>query len=350
MGTKERSDGVGDDLGEALRGEPTHQDDPGEIDDEAPTPIPGAVAGADPTQTDERTLEHDPREVRRRIAMTFSTGELSKFAERWRVFIDREGSVDDGARKLVRALAARGKLAQLVDSLRAHKPLIEWPKPTIEVEQPAPAASPPAEPEPEAPAPAAAPPTVGEPIVDPYEVSESSQDRPRGAVVIPKKWLIAGGSIAAGLLVGGLLLWASTERASSEQSASLALDASAELARSVAAVRSACKIDEEGDSARDQLTAAFRRCSVPSIRPSRIDVPLPPRPDPVPNPGPARPRRPAGPVSRAPVCLEQCHQIHNQCKKTQCGAEPTSAADYETYQRCLAGCLSQYSRCRLTCR
>ena len=62
------------------------------------------------------------------IALKFSAGGPSKTAERWRVFIDRDGSADDGARALVRAIQSRDKLPQLVESLRAHKPLVEWPE------------------------------------------------------------------------------------------------------------------------------------------------------------------------------------------------------------------------------
>jgi hypothetical protein len=349
------------------------------VDDEAPTPIPGSPdeadeppgrvdtvlqepLGAGPTEVAPRLLKHDPQEIRRLIAMAFSAGELSKFAERWRVFIDREGSVDDGARALVRAVDGRGKLAPLVESLRAHKPLFEWPEPTVEVE-PAPPVRSAAAPDAEPPDPAKAqamtepradpaPSSVRAPIVDPFQAGGSDGEASPEAVIIPKRWLMAGGALTAAVALGGIVVWAVVGGdASSNESASLALDASAELARSVSAVRSACKVDEEGDSARDQLTSAFRRCSVPTIRPSRVDVPLPPRPKPVPDPGPiALPQRPPGPVSRRPACLDQCHQIHNQCKKSQCGAEPASAAEYETYQRCLASCLSQYSRCRLTCR
>ena len=69
------------------------------------------------------------RDLTRRIAVSFSAGELSRYAERWRVYPDRDGGVDSGARMLVRALAGRRKLGELVASLRAHKPLVEWPDP-----------------------------------------------------------------------------------------------------------------------------------------------------------------------------------------------------------------------------
>lgn len=341
---------------------------PDDVDDEAPTPAPAPPGGRvetvlqeplrpGPTAPDEpddapvaiKRLRHDPREVRRLVAMAFSAGELSKYAERWRVFTDREGAVEDGARQLVRALEARGKLDKLVESLRAHKPLFEWPDPSIEVEEAAPAVEPPA-PAPAAPSPAPPDsepaPSVGAPIVDPFAVRDPAPKD--AAVVIPKRWLLVGGAAVAALLVVAIAIAAATGDAA--ETASLARGAADELARSVAAVRSACKIDEEADSARDALTAAFRRCSVPSIRPSRVDVPLPARPTPTPTPQPlALPKR-TGPVSRRPACLDQCHQIHNQCKQSQCGPEPASAAAYDTYQRCLSGCLSQYSRCRLTCR
>ncbi|HHH27701.1 MAG TPA: hypothetical protein ENK57_05065 [Polyangiaceae bacterium] len=328
-----------------------------DVDDEAPTPAPRRVdtvlqepLQAGPTELGEpsKSLRHDPREVRRLVAMAFSAGELSKYAERWRVFTDREGSVDDGARQLVRALEARGKLGQLVESLRAHKPLFEWPEPTLEVDEvPQVAPAPPGPPAAEAKAPPAEEVSpIGAPIVDPFAVREDAHE-PAG-IVIPKQWLVIGAAAAAALLVVVIVVAATTGDES--PTASLATGAADELARSVAAVRSACKIEEASDSARDALTAAFRRCSLPAIRPSRVDVPLPARPKPTPAPQPLAVPRPTGPVSRRPACLDQCHQIHNQCKQSQCGQEPASAAAYDTYQRCLSGCLSQYSRCRLTCR
>lgn len=360
------------DDGTEPEGGPAMVDD---VDDEAPTPVPspaprrvetvlqepltpGPTAVDAPTPTPPKRLKHDPREVRRVLTMAFSAGELSKYAERWRVFTDREGSVTDGARQLVRALEARDKLGQLVESLRAHKPLFEWPEPTIEVAEPAPrddgespsAADAPAEPGAAAEATAAETEPasgVGAPIVDPFAMREpASQDR---GVVIPKRWLVIGASGVAALLVIVIVIAATTGGEGTE-TASLAHGAADELSRSVAAVRGACKIDEDSDSARDALTAAFRRCSVPSIRPSRVDVPLPSRPKPTPAPQPLVLPKRTGPVSRRPACLDQCHQIHNQCKASQCGQEPASAAAYDTYQRCLSGCLSQYSRCRLTCR
>jgi hypothetical protein len=296
------------------------------------------------TVADDKRLKHDPREVRRLIAMAFSAGELSRYAERWRVFTDREGSVQDGARALVRALEGRDKMAQLVESLQAHKPLIEWPEPTIECDEPPPA--PAAEP-----TPVASEPVAPAAIVDPYP-EVTARDRDDGAVRIPKLWLLAGAALV--LLVGSGIAAAMLLPGDDSESSgriNLASDAAEELDRSVRAVREACDVQPDDDSARGQLAASFRRCSVPTIRPSRVDVPLPVRKADA--PGPRRPvltKRPPAPISRSGACLNSCHDVHNQCKTSQCGSEPSSAQDYENYQRCLGTCLGQYSRCRLACR
>ncbi|HVY48912.1 MAG TPA: hypothetical protein VHB21_23645, partial [Minicystis sp.] len=75
---------------------------------------------------------YDPVELRRRIVVAFSAGELQKFADelgvagavRW----DRGHA--EAARDLVREFErGYGGLTTLVDRLRAAKPLVEWPEP-----------------------------------------------------------------------------------------------------------------------------------------------------------------------------------------------------------------------------
>ena len=60
-------------------------------------------------------LRHDPGELRRLIALSFRAGELSRFASKMGVFTDQEGSVEDGARTVVRAMEHRDELAKLVE-------------------------------------------------------------------------------------------------------------------------------------------------------------------------------------------------------------------------------------------
>src|SRR5690606_13462561 len=100
-------------------------------------------------------LRYHLPELRRCIELSFSAGELSKFAERFGVFLDREGGVEKAARTLVKALDARGGLGPLVEALRQKKPLVQWPEPLAEASAPPPTAPEPAgsPPAPEAPAP-----------------------------------------------------------------------------------------------------------------------------------------------------------------------------------------------------
>ncbi len=78
---------------------------------------------------DDTSPRYDLAELRRRIAVGFSTSELAKFAEPLSVHLDREGSVDHAARALIKAMQAREAVPALVERLRAHKPLVEWPDP-----------------------------------------------------------------------------------------------------------------------------------------------------------------------------------------------------------------------------
>ncbi len=304
---------------------------------------------------------YDANELRRLIAISFSTGELSKYAERWRVFIDRDGTPDDGARALVRAIQSRDKLPQLVESLRAHKPLVEWPAPIAEPEPtPPPIAptqidAPPAAPAgPEVPATPPEPPR--EPLVDPYYADEAAPEpAPSPPLALPK-WLPLAAMLTGGVLLGALGTWLlarddeTVDEPAPQAAERLAAIADAELRRSLAKVRDACKVDDQ-DSARDLLRVAFDSCAVPEIQPGV--VPATPLPAPEPRPSQADRRPPPRPKSspdREPECLMRCHEIHTACKASECGPEPSSASDYASYQRCLSSCMSKYTRCRLTCR
>jgi len=72
---------------------------------------------------------YDLGDLKRCIAVSFSAGELSRFAERFGIMLDREGSTTESARMLVKAMASRGELDRLVDNLHQVKPLVEWPVP-----------------------------------------------------------------------------------------------------------------------------------------------------------------------------------------------------------------------------
>lgn len=313
---------------------------------------------------------YDANELRRLIALSFSTGELSKYAERWRVFIDREGTSDDGARALVRAVQSRDKLPQLVESLRAHKPLVEWPEPSEEPQPEAepeaePDAKPEAEPAPVAPTlvdPALAPASQREPLVDPYYADAPQTDEAAAEPLVVPKWLPLVAMLGGGVLVGAIGTWlwsrdagvtasdAGVTASDANVTQSLAGIAHAEMQRALALVRDACKVDDQ-DSARDLLRVAFESCAVPEIQPSVVPVTPLPVPDPRPSQADRRPPPPQkSSPDREPECLMRCHEIHSACKASECGPEPASASDYASYQRCLSTCMSKYTRCRLTCR
>jgi len=351
---------------------PSGEPDPEPAGDPARPDSDGGGDGSKATR--DVTLSYDVAELTRCLTFSFSAGELSKYAERWKVFTDRDGTVAEGARTLVRALDGRGKLAQLVTSLRSHKPLVEWPEPTVVQAAPEPPAP---EPEEGSSAPETAPdsPTTdgavvvpgaepaGAPLVDPFSAPSgagvaglgtdeglwASLDGTTRAVVL-------GVIFAAGIGLGVLGFWLvgrgdgePDPPADSAGEASIAGRAATLLRGSVAGITQACEVVEQTDTARNALTMAFRRCAQPEIRPGLPPGPLLPKTTRKPaQPPPARPT-PRRPVSHEPACLDRCHRFHVQCKTSECGAEPTSSSKYADYQRCLAGCLAKYSQCRLRC-
>ena len=311
------------------------------------------------------------RDLERLIAISFSASELSKYAERWRVHTDREGGSERGARALVKALEGRGKLATLVQSLRSHKPLVEWPEPppsptvpqapVIEEESPEPGASE-IEEAAEAEEAEEATPSIPsepprEPLVDPYFVrqeDEAEERHVRSAVRIAAFIAVAA---VLGIAIGatGMYFFHPGVQTSHPERAGLAKLAAALLEERVGAVAFACEAPEGGDSARDVLRAAFAECGSDEIRPGpkrrapsvSPGVRLPP------GPAPARPRpapRRRSTTQPGKSCLDGCQDGYNACAATRCGAEPQSASEYESWQRCLHDCQSTRMRCRLTCR
>jgi hypothetical protein len=324
---------------------------------------------------------YDEADLKRRIAVSFSAGELSRFAERLGVMLDREGDPAGGARALVRSMGLRKELDRLVDLLREAKPLVEWPDPLPD-ERPAPSSKDPSTPfapsapqgaalsldspgslgpaggiTPSAPAPSSpSPPGTSAPgrsapaphasdpglLADPYL-------RPEPAAAPPWRW-IALGAVATALLVAtGLGIWVLSRDAPAEQQQGVAVLAAQELRNTIDAIAKTCAATE-GSSARDRLADAFRRCSgVPRIRPG-LDLTPPIQPTPA-------PAAPAGaPVPRGDrpkpesTCPDRCHALQTQCQESECGPEPRSAEKYVDYQRCLGECLQKASRCRLSCR
>jgi hypothetical protein len=293
---------------------------------------------------------YDTRELQRVVAVSFSAGELSKFAERWHVHLDREGSATDGARVLLKAVEGRGKLAELLASLRAEKPLVEWPDPPERPEVPPP--PPPPEPTPQ-PTPAPSPAPVSEPagiLADPFDEPPPPE---RAGLGPGARWAVLAGVLAVGAGIGAavVLLSAGDDAPAADAGpATVALAAASQLRTSLEALAEACSVEaEDATSARDLLTVSFRRCpQLPPVRgTARPPDPLPARDPPPELPIPGGPPRPP---SSEPVCLDRCHTLHESCRQSECGDEPASANKYEAYQRCLQGCMNKYARCRLACR
>ena len=332
-------------------------DDPVGADRAAdPTPGEDKPAGGEAPQGEELVASYDPRELRRLIALAFSSGELSKFAERWHVHTDREGPADGGARTLVRALDGRQKLPSLVDALRQAKPLVEWPEPTLAPAPPAQAAgeTPSSEAAPAGADKRAAAPAARTALMDPFLAERLDSDA-EGGLPAWARWAALGAVLVGGVGLGVGATYYFTRADSPEPAAQgqegpgIASLAASHLRNTVQAVTEACEVDPE-DTARDTLTAAFRRCALPPLRPGVVDVPIPTR-TPPPSGGAAPPPRRATPAPpRSAACLDECHASYTGCQQSECGGEPRSINEYDAYQRCMSGCMAKYSRCRLTCR
>ncbi len=317
------------------------------------------------------------RDLTRLLAMSFSAGELSKFAEQWRVFTDREGSSEDCARSLVRTLEARRELGALVATLRTHKPLVDWPDPPPAPTVPGAPFSPFAPPEaqgsdassPSSRAPGerdadsdAPPPSAPRselrreaPLLDPY------LDEEEDTTALPSlgRWLVLAAVGLGGAVAGAAAMYflhpARVPAEAPPEVAPLSQQAAALLRDRVQAVALACDVPSDGDSAREILATAFAECGTPPVRPNRASTPDPaPVSTPAPLVAPARPALPGrGPRSTPESgsgCLDACRAVYTDCAKSACGAEPESAAEYTTYQRCLHECQQRSGRCRLSCR
>jgi hypothetical protein len=312
-------------------------------------------------------------DLQRLVAISFSAGELSKYAERWRIFTNRDGGSESGARALVRALEGRRKLGSLISSLRAHKPLVEWPDPppmpTIPQEPvmsaegieelDAEADTDEGDELEEATSVRADVPTSTrerrEPLIDPYIERESKVTSPSASY---PRWLPMLAIGLAGVAVGatGMFLLQPARKSAKAAPAGVAKLAMEHLRDRVDAVADACRVPSEGDSARDVLGAAFAECGVPEIRPrSRLATPLQTVPaSPPPKVQPRRPLRGRPPTGRQSPsgtgCLDGCQDVYTSCAKATCGPEPRSAAENAAWSRCLQECQSKRMRCRQVCR
>jgi hypothetical protein len=149
------------------------------------------------------------------------------------------------------------------------------------------------------------------------------------------------------------------------------------MARSFANMARACELPPSAGANALVFQRVFARCG-PGSNQRRVSKGSPgataaddPGADPAPSAAPSaeaaptadpprgrnrRPGRGGGdtPPGEAPApsgkgCMGACDGAHASCR-SHCGAEPTESGAYDGYQRCLGRCLSDASRCRLSCR
>jgi hypothetical protein len=325
-----------------------------------------------------------------------------------------ERGIHEASRDVVRQCERYAGLPALVAKLREIRPLVEWPEPaaaaapvpalpTMLSAMPgappaslpavptfgAPAdpdgAAPPADlPDPFAPPmPLAPPPRALDPQAAPPPRLASPAPAPR-----PAAWpgMVAEPAPARGIdprllvVVAGFMVLAAViaylaGRASSAPTAAAPADAatppprrgdgpavlaSDAISRSLTNLARVCELP--AGVAADVLVfrRVLDRCgpAPPPPRPAATPVATQPDPNAEPPPEPpTRTRRPGRGADPAPPdpgtpskgCTGACDATHRACK-AGCGPEPTESGGYDGYQRCLGRCLSDASRCRLSCR
>ena len=333
---------------------------------------------------------YDSIEIGRRIAVCFSVGELRELAASLGVAdsVRWDRGIHHASRDVVEHCGKYAGLDALVSRLREVRPLVEWPDPQQVTTGPQvipnpmpPSASPfigGGVPTLDGGAGPTMSPAPGPPI--PFGArglnpAEPGVGRSNGPLLL----VVAAAGVACGLLIAGAFFVGrasspgkSQDSAPSEAPAPSASSqpggerlpqpariAAALVAKGLENVARACEIGA-GDGLDTMVFArAFDRCgrspvrypAVPSLpTPSRVEGP---QPDDLPPPKLAPRGGREVPLADRPrregMCLDACEAAHRGCDR-RCGAEPTEAAAYEAYNRCLSRCLSTASRCRLDCR
>ncbi|XXT16142.1 hypothetical protein WME94_38520 [Sorangium sp. So ce429] len=356
----------------------------------------------------------DAAEIRGRITACFSLMELRRFAEELGApDIPWDRGIQGAAHELVRRFEQRRELWSLVESLRAVRPLVEWPDlrtvPPVssighahtDIPRPAPLPnlSPVAVPSPPAYvatlAPPPIPPTTRTPSVptpepaararapgaggparrQPGALGAAERTPARAARRVDSRVLLAAlALVVASLFVAFLIGRASSapgEEAAraaptsgapaSDAPASapptalrpdgVAARAASAIDRRIESVARACEI--QPGAAEDVMRRAFERCGPAPAHPA-LPAPAvrgaPPAADLPPSPPPAAGAGPRAPAAAGNAgCVGACERRHQACRATQCGREPTQSSQYQKYQSCLSTCLEQASRCRLGC-
>jgi hypothetical protein len=292
-------------------------------------------------------------------------------------------SADGLSRAIVRRFERGRDVGALVDALRAARPFVEWPD--VEVESPPTvdegASEAAAEPAGDV-APMAAGASQAPPAATSREPSAAPAPPPASA---PRAWIPPGhadpscpppkdaqrgidprlvGAVTALALVAALAAYVagrasvlSTDEATAAAVDGVAARAGRALGRASSAVARACELPDGAAGAREVLRLAFEQCGpAPAAVPARsraragydderegpagVDAP------PLPEPAPPRPK--AAPEGAGSACVARCDGTHKACRNA-CGKEPTEGSLYTAYQACLATCLRDASRCRLSC-
>lgn len=341
------------------------------------------------------TPVYDPVELRRRIVVCFSIGELRELADLLGVGgVTWERGIQEAAREVVRQCERYAGLPALVAKLREIRPLVEWPE-----------AAPSASAAPDVPSFVPAPPEGGfapavmgvpqtatpVPLADPFAARPSPPPRP--VPVASPVWPVApaapsrapGGldprilvAVAGMMLLAAVIAYLAGRASSSTPSAAApagsaepaaradgpALVAANALDRAYHNLARACELPPSAAGGELVFRRVFERCgpSAPPPRP-RVEPALEPPPpavepaapsdDPPPEPRPGRKRTAPRAVGEEPAaprgCTQGCEAEHRTCVR-RCGPEPTASSEYQGFQGCLGRCLSDLPRCRASCR
>ena len=325
---------------------------------------------------------YDPVELRRRIVLFFSVGELRALADALGLGgIAWERGIHEAAREVVRQSERYAGLPALVARLREAKPQVEWGEGLALAPPPPASAAPSAPPLADPYAPPPGPPAIQVPLAPAWPGVTSMGREPRAASggVDPRIFVAVAGLMVAAVAIAYFAGRASSapgsgdatpvasasapRSAHSDGPAALAADA---IGRSFANLARVCELPSSAGVNTLVFARVFERCgpSAPSRRSSATPAfdagagtaeptgvaggsaePTSPRGR---RPGRGGDQAP-GEAPAAKGCMGGCDAQHSGCR-ARCGPEPTESSAYDGYQRCLGRCLSDASRCRLGCR
>lgn|GEM_PF-6926705 len=339
---------------------------------------------------------YDPNELRRCIALCFSSKDLRSLVES--LGVTEIGSWDRGiqeaAREVVRHFERLGTLDVLVVKLAEARPLTEWPArrgdvaaaPAAETNISPMAAPPETAASPVQPAPHVAKPdvVVPEPVIrDPFApawpgtaapTSATNTRRSRGrtrmlAAAVAMVAVVAIGIWIALRMGKGAEPLAGAGELRPNGPARMAADA---MTRSLERLARVCDVQVAPgtDVGVWIFPAAYSQCGArmggafppPGLRLDRpmdtagapLDATEPEPPPAMGLPKKTNPSRDTAPrplpdkVAPSDGCVAKCAATKHQCNRG-CGAEPASRSEYDRWQGCQTKCLSAASKCQLAC-